>query len=85
MTVRDILEIMDGGALLYVRYINQKHECILLPKNIIPFCSDLLLDLPVKKLNAGDYEIKGDAIDWRNNWYQGKVIVCEVDDKGGEE
>ena len=84
MRVRDILEIMDGEALLYVKNINQKHECILLPKNIVPFCSDLLLDLPVKKLNAGDYELKGDAIDWRNNWYQGKVIVCEVD-KGGEE
>lgn len=83
MTVRDILEITNGGTLLYVKYINKKHECVLLSKNIVPFCSDLLLDLPVKKLNAGDYELKGDAIDWRNNWYRGKVIVCEVD-KGGE-
>ena len=81
MRVRDILEIMDEGALLYVKNINQKHECILLPKNIVPFCSDLLLDLHVKKLNAGDYELKGDVIDWRNNWYRGKVIVCEVDEE----
>jgi hypothetical protein len=81
MRVRDILEIMDEGALLYVKNINQKHECILLPKNIVPFCSDLLLDLHVKKLNAGDYELKGDTIDWRNNWYRGKVIVCEVDEE----
>lgn len=85
MRVRDILEIMDGKALLYVKYINQKHECILLPKNIMPFCSDLLLNLPVKKLNAGDYEIEGEAIDWRSNGFRGKVIVCEVDDEGGEE
>lgn len=34
MRVRDILEIMDGGALIYVKNINQKHECILLPKKI---------------------------------------------------
>lgn len=85
MRVRDILEIMDGGALLYVKYINQKHECILLPKNIVPFCSDLLLDLPVKKLNAGDYELKGNAIGWRSNGHRGKVIVCTVDYEGGEE
>lgn len=48
-------------------------------KNIVPFCSDLLLDLPVKKLNAGDYELKGNAIGWRSNGYRGKVIVCTVD------
>lgn len=84
MTVRDILEIMDEGTLLYVKYINQKHEHVLLSKNIVPFCSDLLLDLPVKKLNAGDYELEGNAIDWRSNGYRGKVIVCEVDE-GGEE
>lgn len=85
MRVRDILEVMDEGTLLYVKYINQKHECVLLSKNIVPFCSDLLLDLPVKKLNAGDYELEGNAIDWRSNGYRGKVIVCEVDDEGGEE
>ena len=79
MRVRDILEIMDGGALIYVKNINQKHECILLPKNIVPFCSDLLLDLPVKKLDAGDYELEGGAIDWRSNGCRGKVIVCTVD------
>lgn len=84
MTVRDILEVMDGGALLYVKYINQKHECILLPKNIVPFCSDLLLNLPVKKLNTGDYKIEGEAINWRSNGYRGKVIVCTVEG-GGEE
>lgn len=79
MRVRNILEIMDEGVLLYVKNINQRHECILLPKNIVPFCSDLLLDLPVKKLNAGDYELEGNAIGWRSNGYRGKVIVCTVD------
>lgn len=48
-------------------------------KNIVPFCSDLLLDLPVKKLDAGDYELEGDAIGWRSNGRRGKVIVCTVD------
>lgn len=81
MTVRDILETMDEGTLLYVKDINQKHECILLPKNIIPFCADLLLDLSVKKLNAGDYKIEGEAINWRSKGYRGKVIVCVVDRK----
>lgn len=78
MTVRDILETMDEGTLLYVKDINQKHECILLPKNIIPFCADLLLALSVKKLNAGNYKIEGEAINWRSG-YRGKVIVCTVD------
>lgn len=50
MTVRDILEIMDGGALIYI-----------------------------KKLDAGDYELEGDAIGWRSNGRRGKVIVCTVD------
>lgn len=81
MTVRDVLETMDEGTLLYVKDINQKHECILLPKNIIPFCADLLLALSVKKLNAGDYKIEGEAINWRSNGYRGKVIVCVVDRK----
>lgn len=79
MRVRDILEIMDKGILLYVKNINQRHECILLPKTMVPFCSDLLLDLPVKKLNAGDYELEGNAIGWRSNGYRGKVIICTVD------
>lgn len=34
MRVRDILEIMDEGILLYVKNINQRRECILLPKKI---------------------------------------------------
>lgn len=87
MTVKDILEKIDGGVLLYVKNvknINGKSECVLLQKNMLRFCCNYVLELSVKKLNAGDYEIKGDAIDWRNNWYQGKVIVCEVDE-GGEE
>lgn len=79
MTVRDVLEIMDGGVLVCVFNINQKREYILLPKNIVPFCSDLLLDLPVKKLDAGDYGLEGGAIGWRSNGRRGKVIVCTVD------
>lgn len=79
MTVRDILEIMDEGAFIYVKNINQKHECILLPKNIVPFCSDLLLDLPVKKLEACGYELEGGATGWRSNGRRGKVIICTVD------
>ena len=88
MTVRDILEKMDDGILLYVKNVknmNGKNEHVLLQKNMLRFCCNYVLSLSVKKLNAGDYEIKGYTIDWRNNWYRGKVIVCEVVDKGGEE
>lgn len=42
-------------------------------------CIELMKNLPNKSLDAGDYELKGDAIDWQNNWHRGKVIVCTVD------
>lgn len=79
MRVRDILNTIYGGTILYVKNINEKREAVLLSKNIEPYCSDKLLDLPVKRLDAGDYEIKGDTIDLSRDWYRGKVIICTVD------
>ena len=79
MTVRDILNTICGDTILYVKNINEKRGAVLLCKNIELYCSDKLLDLPVKRLNAGDYEMKGEGIEWRRNGYRGKVIVCTVD------
>lgn len=83
MKVRDILEIMDGGILLFVKNVDKNHN-VVLSKFMMTYCSNFLLNLHVGKLNAGDYTMKGEAIDWRSNGYRGKVIVCEVDE-GGEE
>lgn len=79
MRVRDILNMIYGDTILYVRNINEKRGAVLLCKNMELYCSDKLLDLPVKRLSAGDYKIKGDAIEWGINGYRGKVIVCVVD------
>lgn len=79
MTVRDVLNTIYGNTILYVGNINEKRGAVLLSKNIGLYCSDKLLDLPVKRLSAGDYEMKGDTIDFPRNGYRGKVIVCTVD------
>ena len=72
MTVRDILNAIYGDTILYVKNINEKRGAVLLCKNMELYCSDKLLDLHVKKLSIGDYEIKGDGIELGKKWVSRK-------------
>lgn len=85
MTVREILENMEGGAsILYIKDIEGAN--LVLSRNMIPFCNEKLLDMKVKDLDAGDIEMKGNGLASYNAWirsdtFNEKFIICTYDEE----
>lgn len=76
LRVKDILNQMDREALLYVRYVTEKSH-VLLTSTMMEYCTDELLNMPIGRLDAGDYELKGHGIGGGfKNAYKGKVLIC---------
>lgn len=85
MTVREVLENMQGGAsILYIKNIEGTN--LVLSRNMIHFCNEKLLDMKVKDLDAGDIEMQGNGLASYNAWsysntFNEKFIICTYDEE----